>query len=63
MYDAKNGKRVRHLSEIENGMNLVLSAFDPFKKVPYKLIDLSASTQIKREPEVGRELRSMQQKN
>jgi hypothetical protein len=53
LYDAKTGKRIRHLSAIENGMNLALSSFDPFKKLPYRFIDLSATTKnIKKEPEV-----------
>lgn len=53
MYDCRTGKRVRHLSEIENGMNLALSAFDPFKKVPYRLVDLSETkSKVKKTPEV-----------
>jgi hypothetical protein len=52
MYDAKNGKRLRALQDIEQGQNLVLSAFDPFKKVPYRIVDLSLPpTVVKKEPE------------
>ncbi|KAJ3304099.1 hypothetical protein HDV03_003085 [Kappamyces sp. JEL0829] len=55
MYEATSGKRIRHLSEIENGMNLVLSAFDPYKKVAYKLVDFTQQpSPAKKEPDVLR---------
>lgn len=53
MYDIATGKRVRHLSDLEYGMNFALSAFDPFKKATYKTIDLMHSLPtIKKEPDV-----------
>jgi hypothetical protein len=53
LYDIGTGKRVRHLSDIENGMNLALSSFDPFKKSPYKIVDLlQGPTIVKKEPDV-----------
>jgi hypothetical protein len=52
MYDAKTGKRLRALQDIEQGQNIVLSAFDPMKKVPYRLVDLSVPPSVvKKEPE------------
>ena len=56
IYEPNTGKRIRHLSEIVNGMNLVLSAFDPFKKAPYRLFDFTqppATALAKKENEVG----------
>ena len=53
IFDAKTGRRLRALNDLESGQNLILSAFDPLKKVPYKLIDFSgAVTTVKKEPEV-----------
>jgi len=56
-YDISTGKRIRHLSGIENGINIALSAFDPFKKGNYKTVILRNSTSAgvkKREDEVPR---------
>jgi hypothetical protein len=44
IYDASNGKRIKHISSIENGSNLILSAFDPFRKGNYKLIQFRNNT-------------------
>jgi hypothetical protein len=55
IYDAATGRRIRHLSAIENGINLVLSAFDPFRKGNYKTILFRNNTTagIKKRDEEG----------
>ncbi len=57
LYDIATGRRIRHLSGIENGMNIALSAFDPFKKGNYKFVIFRNNTTAgkkKREDEIPR---------
>ena len=57
LYNISTGKRIRHLSGIENGVNIALSAFDPFKKGNYKTVlfrDNTTAGVKKRDDEVPR---------
>ncbi|KAJ3269554.1 hypothetical protein HDV01_001316 [Terramyces sp. JEL0728] len=58
IYDAKSGKRIRVLNDLQPGQNIVLSSFDPFKKLPYHFIDLESKVPVmKKEKQVPKIVR------
>jgi hypothetical protein len=53
IYDAATGKRIRSLQELEPGHNVVAASYEPFRKGPYPILNLSPNQTVsKREHSV-----------